>query len=66
MNLIELHKKIVELLWEYTKENWQSTESVTFTIDGLNESIKYNDKGVSTDSSLIFRNINGDIIVESF
>ena len=65
MDIIELHQRIVTLIWEYCKEHWQTAETAIFTMDVLNESIKYNDKGSSTDSSLLIKDTEDRIIVES-
>lgn len=64
--LTELHGKIVGLIWDFCSKNYPTAEFFAFDINGLEESIKFNDKGCSTDSAIIIMDKENKILEESF
>lgn len=64
--LTELQGKIVGLIWDFCNKNCPNAEYFAFDINGLEDSIKYNDKGCSTDSAIVIMDKENNIIKESF
>lgn len=61
----ELQKKLVELIWQYCKNYHPNAETANFAIDGLFDSMRYDDNGYSTDSSIVIYDKKYEIIIEN-
>lgn len=66
IDLNEIQCFMVGMIYAYCKEHYPHAEKVTFAIDGLLESIKYGDKGCSTDSNLTIYDKENNVIIENF
>ena len=66
IELDELQGKIVGMVWDFCSRNCKNAEYFAFDINGLEDSIKYNDKGCSTDSAIVIMDKKNNIITESF
>ena len=64
--LTELQGKIVGLVWDFCNRNCPNAEFFVFDVNGLEESIKFNDKGCSTDSAIAIMDKENNILIESF
>lgn len=64
--LTELQGKIVGLVWDFCNRNCPNAEFFAFDVNGLEESIKFNDKGCSTDSAIVIIDKENNILIESF
>ena len=64
--LTELQGKIVDLVWDFCNRHYPNAEFFGFNVDGLEESIKFNDKGCSTDSAIVIIDSENNRITESF
>lgn len=64
--LTELQGKIVGLVWDFCNRNCPNAEFFAFDVNGLGESIKFNDKGCSTDSAIVIMDKENNILIESF
>jgi hypothetical protein len=63
--LTELQSKIVGLVWNFCSKHCPNAEFFAFDVNGLEESIKFNDKGCSTDSAIVIMDKENNIIEES-
>ena len=64
--LAELHAKMVGLVWDFCSRNCQNAEFFDFSVDGIEASVKYDDKGCGTDSAISIKDKENNILIESF
>lgn len=64
--LTEMHSRIVGMIWDFCNRNYPNAEFFAFDINGLEDSIKFNDKGCSTDSAIVIMDKENKILTENF